>query len=186
MPPLPRSARILRSAVLAGGLAFLVALATPGCGGSAASAPPPWLLSAEVDGAPNIAPLHVWNVYLYDNSAVPEDFEFLGEGIALVGRIPKDLSVGYAENWEKLLGKSLPISRSGGDPRARKESYIEFTGHRRWEVRGGEILPEKLSGSKAGSEGDRTLSGRLRVRVLTPLGEKTIEGTFAIQVVSWG
>ena len=53
-------------------------------------------------------------------------------------------------------------------------------------VLGGLFLAEKVSGKYSGLEGDMTLPGRIRIRVLTVDGEKTISGTFAVHCVTWG
>jgi hypothetical protein len=155
--------------------------------GPSAAVKASWTLTLRVDGADVALPLETMNVMLAEDPNVrPEVFEVLGPSVVLVGDFPKGLTVGYGENWAALFGKSIAISPRGGDPREPKDSRVEIPGKGAWRVLGGTLAPEKLTGRHAGSKGDRTLHGRISLRVDTGAGEATVEGRFAVQAVTWG
>jgi hypothetical protein len=168
--------------------AFLLA-ALAGCTdsnpseGPSAATKASWALALRVDGAEVKAPLEILNVFLVeDEKRHPEVFEIVGPGVALVGEFPKDVHVGYEEGWKRLFGKAIPIAPRGGDPREPKESRVTLPDGRVLKISGGSFIAEKLTGKWAGSKGDRTLHGRVTLRV----DGKTIEGTLAVLAVTWG
>jgi hypothetical protein len=151
--------------------------------GPSAATKASWALTLRVDGAEIKAPLEILNVFLVeDEKQHPEIFEIVGPGVALVGEIPKDVHVGYEEEWKRLFGKAIPIAPRGGDPREPKESRVALPDGRVLKISGGSFIAEKLTGRRAGSRGDRTLHGRVRLQT----DGKTIEGTFAVLAVTWG
>jgi hypothetical protein len=146
-----------------------------------------WALTLKVDGNPVKVPLEILHVYLVeDEKQYPEIFEIQGPGVALVGEFPMDVHVDYGEEWKRLFGKTVAIAPRGGDPRDPKESHLTLPGGEPLKVLGGSFTAEKLTGKWAGSKGDRTLHGRITLRVAAPGGEKTLEGTFAVLAVTWG
>jgi hypothetical protein len=174
-------------------LAALAILIPAGCSdgdpgeGPSESAKASWALTLKMDGADVRLPLERFYVYLVeDEKTYPEIFEFEGPGVALAGEFPKEIHVGYGEDWSKLFGKTVTLLPRGGDPRDPKECHITVPNSPAMKVLGGSFVAEKLTGKAAGLKGDRTLHGRITLRLSTPLGEKTVEGTFAVQAVTLG
>jgi hypothetical protein len=160
-----------------------------GCGrepGVEDTAPPAWALTLEIDGQPMSVPLEIMNVFLVEDESENEIFEILGDGVALVGEIPAAAQVGYGERWEALFDRGIPLHTSGGDVREPKQAFVQLPGRGSLRVLGGEIFPEGVSGKMQGIEGDRTLSGRVELRVETDAGPETLRGTFAVHCVTWG
>jgi hypothetical protein len=166
-------------------LIFVSALSL-GCTGNDASdvTIPEWNLALNIDGGEVRLPLEVFNVYLVDDETYPEDFELLGEGVALVGEFPLDIHVGYGDDWEVLFGKNISIKPYGGFYLEPKNSVITLPGKPVMKVLGGSLIPEKVTGKYA--DLDMTLWGRINLLVQTPDGEKNFEGTFAVYCVTWG
>lgn len=173
------------------GLGFGLAFVLTGCGGGepsakATKAPPVWALHLTVDGSPVKLPLEVMDVYLVEDNAYAETFEFRGPGVTLAGEFPLTIHVDYGEDWEVLKGQTIPISATGGDRSAPVQSSIELPGLGSAQVTGGSFKVDTIGGQWAGSEGDITLSGKIQIEIKTASGPKTISGTFAAHGVTWG
>lgn len=173
-------------------LPWLLLLASCGDGSEAdaakarAAAKKEWALTLKVDGADVRVPLEVMNVLLIKRGDDPEIFEILGPGVALVGEFPAGVKVDYEEKWSNLFGKTVELKTTGGDPREPKNAVLTLPGKPELKVLGGSFVAEKFTGKWDGSEGDKTLRGRIRIRVQIDGGEKTLEGTFAVNAVTWG
>ena len=171
---------------------LLALLGTLGCSdaggedGPSADAKASWALVLKIDGADVRLPLEHLFVFLVEDETDSEIFEILGPGVALVGEFPADVHVGYGEDWPKIFGKTFGILEQGGDPREPKESHVVLPDGTRARVLDGTFTAERLTGKWAGLKGDRTLHGRVRLRLETPGGEKAVEGAFAAQAVTLG
>lgn len=175
-------------------LVVLVMLLGAGCagggGGDASSAAAArekakagWLL--KVEGSPGTLALESMDVYLMEDETAPEMFDLHGEGVRLVGTIPPAAHVGFGAEFGKLVGQTLSIQASGGDPDDPGTSSITLDGVE-YPVAGGTFRVEKLTGKWDGSEGDKTLHGTVELRVLESGGERSVRGTLATHVVTWG
>jgi hypothetical protein len=121
------------------------------------------------------------NLFLVEDDADAESFEFAGEGIRLVGQIPVDLRVGYNENWNVLIGK--PISFSASNDAMEAVSEIHLPGEAACPVTGGTFTIH----SAGESDNAKTpLSGELWLRCSTPAGERVLRGTFEVKGTTWG
>jgi hypothetical protein len=165
------------------------------CGGSSeenaakdvAASKPTWLLTMTVDGAEVKLPLEVLNVLLFkdeeDAKEIPSVFEIVGSGVHLIGEIPAANNVGYVEKWENLIGKTLTVKPSGEFHRDPVESTLTLPGKAALKVLSGSLVPDAVKGKWSGSNGNKTISGRI---TLLLQDGKTVEGTFAVHGVTWG
>lgn len=167
-----------------------LALALAGCSGGGSSeeaaSPGDWALVLKPDGGEVTIALEIMNVFLVEDESYPEVYEIVGEGATLVGTFPENLHVGYEEAWERLFGTAVLIEPTGGDPRETRFSFVELAPGVKSRVTGGTIVFERISGKMEGVEGDKTLHGRVMLKVDTGLGEETVTGTIAVHVVAWG
>lgn len=181
---------------LSTGLALALALAaTTGCAGGAGDAKTAeaarekakagWVLELEGAGEGGALALERMDIYLSDEASDPERFVIEGDGVVLVGLVPAALRVGYGEEFDRLVGRTLAIDPSGGDPSEPQASTVTVGGIA-CPVAGGGFTVEKVTGRWAGSEGDRTLHGTIELRVLEPGGERAVRGRLAVHAVTWG
>lgn len=147
-----------------------------------------WKLALDFEGHALEFPLDRFDIYLFDTDDPerwPETFEMRGDGVTLVGILPVGAQVGYGEELQNLVGKTVAIGTYGGDPHEEKHSSIRLAGVRA-PVAGGSITFRKVTGDWTGSEGDKTVWGTVRIEVQGADGLRTFEGAFAANVVSWG
>lgn len=172
-------------------LATVAALAAAGCAAedtsataaeARARAQDTWKLA--LDGAEPLA-LERMDIYLVEDDDDPEVFKLYGDEATLVGLLQPGQTVGYEEDFEQLIGKTIALDASGGDPREPEDAYVTIDG-RRVPVVGGTLTVEKVTGKWDGSDGDKTLWGTVELQVEEDEGERTIRGTFAVHAVSWG
>ena len=175
--------------------AFLPILLLAGCGGSEeedaakdrAASQATWAVILKVDGADVRWPLKVMNVLLFKDEEVakanPSAFEIEGQGVHLIGEIAPADDVGYGEKWDRLIGKTLKIKASGEFHRDQVDSKLNLPDQPDLPVTGGTMVVEKVAGKWTGSQGNKTLSGKIR---LTLHDGRTLEGTFAVHAVTWG
>ena len=146
-----------------------------------------WALVLNVDGAAVRLPLEIMNVLLFKSDEYakqnPSPFEIEGAGVHLIGDIAPADYVDYGEHWGRLVGKTLTIKASGRFHREDVESKITLPGKPEIAVTGGSMFVEKYAGKWSGSQGNKTLSGKIR---LTLYDGRTLEGTFAVHAVTWG
>jgi hypothetical protein len=146
-----------------------------------------WAAVLKVDGADVRIPLQVMNVLLFKDEeyakANPSAFEIEGQGLHLIGEIAAADDVGYGEKWDKLIGKTLTIKASGEFHRDHVDSKLTLPGKPEVAVTGGSLLVEKFTGKWSGSQGNKTLSGKIK---LTLQDGRTLEGTFSVHAVTWG
>lgn len=140
-------------------------------------------LVIDFDGSGIPVPLESMEVWLTDDPSRPERFEIQGDGIAIVGTFPRDIRVDYDENWQLLIGKSIPISERGGDPRYEKPAVLTVPGVGQFRVVGGSFTVERI---EPGWNGETPLIGRIELRVRAATGEKSLNGTFAVKAMTWG
>jgi len=176
-------------------LAFtLVSLLLMGCGrkGTAEdaeldreSARASWKIDLEENGSTHEIPLERFDIYLTEDANDPEIFEFHGAGVTLVGRFPSNVRVDYSETLENLIGKQIQIEAQGGDPGEPKLSKITLDGVAA-PVATGTFTVESLSGKIQGSDGDRTVHGRIELHLRRGDGEHILRGSFGAHAVTWG
>jgi hypothetical protein len=146
-----------------------------------------WALVLRVDGADVSIPLKVMNVLLYKDEEYakqnPSVFAIEGTGVQLIGEIAAADNVDYGEHWERLINKTLAIKASGEFHRDPVDSKIVLPGTPEIAVTGGTMFVEKYSGKWAGSDGNKTLSGKITIQLSDG---RTLEGTFAVHAVTWG
>lgn len=114
---------------------------------------------------------------------IPIVFEIKGQGISLFGEIPPANNPGYAEDWKKMIGATPAIKPSGDFARETVESKLTLPGKPEVAVTGGSLSVEAFTGKWAGSNGDRTLKGKIRLQLKDG---RTLEGTFSVHAVTWG
>jgi hypothetical protein len=178
-----------RGARLLAGGALVAALASCGGGGEGgdSAATGGWKMVLAHRGGSVVVPLEAMNVYLVEDEFYPEYFSIEGTGAILGGHFPEGLHVGYDEQWNLLFGKSIVIGTSGGDPTLQpQECFVELSPGVRSRVMGGTVIFEKLTGKLDGSEGDKTLSGRIMLVVQTSAGTETVMGTISVHCITWG
>lgn len=147
-----------------------------------------WKLALEFEGHALEFPLECLDIFIFDtddSGRWPETFEMRGDGVTLVGVLPVPAQVGYGEELQNLIGRTVAIGTYGGDPHEEKHSSIRLAGVR-VPVAGGSITFRKVTGDWIGSEGDKTVWGTVRIDVQGADGIRTLEGAFAANVVSWG
>lgn len=146
-----------------------------------------WALVLKVDGADVKIPLKAMNVLLFKDEEHarqnPSVFQIEGTGVQLIGEIAAADNVDYDERWERLINKTLTIKASGEFHRDPVDSKIALPGTPEIAVTGGTMFVEKFSGQLAGSDGDKTLSGKISLQLRDG---RTLEGTFAVHAVTWG
>jgi len=173
--------------------ALLMTLAS--CGGNdeekaakdRAAAAANWALILKVDGADVRLPLEEMNVLLFKDEDMakkhPTVFEIQGKEISLFGEIPPANNPDYGEHWEKMIGATLTLKPSGEFHRDIVDSKMMLPGKGEVQVTGGTMTPEAFSGKWSGSNGDKTLKGKIRLQLRDG---GSFEGTFAVHVVTWG
>jgi hypothetical protein len=146
-----------------------------------------WALVLKVDGADVKIPLKAMNVLLFKDEEYarqnPSVFQIEGSGVNLIGEIAAADNVDYGEHWERLINKALTIKASGEFHRDAVDSKIALPGKPEVAVIGGTMFVEKYSGKWAGSEGNKTLSGKISLQLSDG---RTLEGIFAVHAVTCG
>jgi hypothetical protein len=146
-----------------------------------------WALVLKVGGADVTIPVKAMNVLLFKDEEYakqnPSVFQIEGDAVQLIGEIAAADNVDYGEHWERLINKTLTINASGEFHRDAVDSKITLPGGPEVAVTGGTMFIEKFSGKWSGSEGDKTLSGRISLHLSDG---RTLEGTFAVHAVTWG
>lgn len=176
------AARLLVSVMLVASLASCGG----GSGDGGSAAPGDWKLVLAHGGGSVVVPVEMMNVWLVEDESYPERFNIEGEGVALGGSFPEGLHVGYEENWNAIIGKTLIMTGENGDPYEPGEAFVELAPGVRSRVMGGTIIFEKLTGKMEGSEGDKTLTGRIMLVVQTDAGTENVMGTISVHCVTWG
>ena len=146
-----------------------------------------WALVLRVDSADVRIPLKAMNVLLFKDEEYakqnPSVFQIEGSGVQLIGEIAAVDNVDYGEHWERLIHKMLTIKASGEFHRDPVDSKIALPGTPEIAVTGGTMFVEKFTGKWSGSEGNKTLSGKITLQLSDG---RTLEGTFAVHAVTWG
>jgi len=146
-----------------------------------------WALVLKVDGADVRIPLTAMNVLLFKDEEYakqnPSVFQIEGSGVQLLGEIAAADNVDYGEHWERLINKTLTIKASGEFHRDSVDSKIALPGRPEVAVTAGTMFVEKYTGKWSGSEGNKTLSGKITLRLSDG---RTLDGTFAVHAVTWG
>jgi hypothetical protein len=146
-----------------------------------------WVMVLKVDGTDVKIPLKVMNVLLFKDEEYakqnPSVFQIEGTGVQLLGEIAPADNVDYGEHWDRLVNKMLTIKASGEFHRDPIDSKIALPGGPEVAVTGGTMFVEKFTGKWSGSEGNKTLSGKITLQLSDG---RTIEGTFAVHAVTWG
>jgi hypothetical protein len=140
-------------------------------------------LVIDYNGSSIPVPLESMEVWLTEDRSTPERFEIQGDGIAIVGTFPRDIRVDYDENWHLLIGRSIPLSGRGGDPRYEKPAVLTMPGVGQFRVLGGSFTVERI---RPGRNGETPLIGRIELRVRAATGETLLNGTFGVKAMTWG
>jgi hypothetical protein len=165
-----------------------------GCGGSEKAedaeldrenARASWRIDLDENGSTHEIPVERFDIYLTEDADHPEIFEFHGDGVTLVGKFPSNVRVDYSEDLENLIGQPIQIEAQGGDPGEPKLSKITLDGVVA-PVATGTFTVERLSGKIQGSDGDRTVHGRIELHLRRGDGEHILRGTFGAHAVTWG
>jgi hypothetical protein len=110
-------------------------------------------------------------------SKAPDSFEFAGPGVLLTGAFPPTFKPNADADWKALVGKPIPIRPKLGDA----ESELKLPG---------EEKPTKLVGGSFTIDGLKTeplrVNGKLTLKLRTPTGEKSADGTFDVGVIRYG
>jgi len=141
------------------------------------------LLVLEIEGTVRRVPLDAMDVWLSRNPSRPEPFEIHGNGVALVGTLPRELRIGYEENWRALVGHKVVLAARGGDPRYEKPAVLGVPGVGQFRVMGGSFTVEKVD---PGWNGQTPLTGRIELRVRTARGESVLNDTLTVKAMTWG
>ena len=146
-----------------------------------------WALVLRVDGADVRIPLKVMNVLLFKDEEYakqnPSVFQIEGSGVHLIGEIAAADNVDYGEHWERLVNEMLTIKASGEFHRDPVDSTITLPGAPEIAVTGGTMFIEKYTGKWTGSEGNKTISGKITIQLSDG---RRLEGTFAVHAVTRG
>jgi len=102
------------------------------------------------------------------------EFEIRGDGVTLVGVLPVPAQVGYGEELENLVGKTVTITSHGGNPHEQRNSSLRLAGVPAL-VSGGTITFRKVTGKWSGQDGDRTVWGTVEIQIETASGTTTLE-----------
>jgi hypothetical protein len=141
-----------------------------------------WKMILDWEGSEIEHPLERLDIFIFDTDdpeRYPETFELRGDGVTLVGTLPVEAQVGYGEELERLVGKTVPIGTHGGDPHEQKHSSIRLAGMS-IPVTGGSTTFRRVTGKWSGRDGDKTVWGTLRLDVQGATGVRTLEGAFAV------
>jgi hypothetical protein len=174
------------------GLAFAlaVALVVSSCSGkeekAEGTADRDWRITLVRDGATYKLPVTVMSVFLAEDESYPEKFKIEGDGLQFVGEFPAGVHVGYGVNWSVLIDRPVDIQETYNFWGTDEPSYLTFPDLPRYRVLGGTFTVAKTGGTTAGVDGDLSIHGKIVLKVNTPLGEETLEGTFVIHGVTWG
>ncbi len=151
-------------------------------------------------------PLKMFDLHLTGDDAFPETFEMKGDGVCFAGIVPPSIRVGYGCKWENLIAKPIALdSRSrtqiGTDllkaakielpKEALNEAYERYStfalpGKPVARVLGGVFMVEKVTGKYGGLDGDKTLHGKIEIRIQDGAGEKLFKGAFKVRCITWG
>ncbi len=146
-----------------------------------------WAIVLKIDGADVRFPLEAMNVLLFKDeeyaSKNPTVFEITGKEISLYGEIPPANQPGYAEDWQKMVGATLTIKASGEFIRDIVESRFNIPGKGEAQVVSGTMTVESRYGKWSGSQGDKSLKGRV---TLVLRDGRTVSGTFETHAFTWG
>ena len=146
-----------------------------------------WALVLRIDGGDVRIPLQAMNVLLFKDEEHakqnPSVFHIEGSGVRLIGEIAAADNVDYGEHWERLINKTLTIKASGEFHRDSVDSKIALPGRPEVAVTAGTMFVEHYTGKWSGSEGNKTLSGKITLQLSDG---RTLEGTFAVHAVTWG
>jgi len=140
-------------------------------------------LVLEINGADLKVPLEAMDVWLNEDPDRPESFAIHGDDVSIVGRLPAELRIGYDENWQTLVGRAVPLSSEGGDPRFAVPAVLTVPGVGQYRLLGGSITVEQVGPAW---NGQTPLRGRIELRIRAAVGEASLRGTFAVKAMTWG
>jgi hypothetical protein len=123
-----------------------------------------------VDGKEVELSVDSMDMYLADQPNKPQDFALWGEEATIVGQLPSGVKIDEDENFQVLVGKTIPIKARIGTRRDGEKSYVMVNGQE-IKVTGGTLIVDKI-------EDEYVLHGRITLKVQTTTGEKTWSGTF--------
>lgn len=140
-------------------------------------------LQLEFDGQSVDLSLERLNVYLTESEDEPEIFQLAGPNVSLAGRFPADVRVDYEENWRELLSRSIPVSESLGSDFEPSASTITLPDLGTCRILGGTLVIDSVGQNR---DAKTPLRGTCTLRCVTPQGEVSVRGTFAVLGTTWG
>ena len=140
-----------------------------------------WTLILTLDGETHEASLESMDIFLQDDEESAEPFALAGDGVRLAGSIPGAIHVGYEEDFDRLIGHRVAILASGFDGSGDFDSSIELEDGP-LAVEGGWMEIRSVTGTREGSEGDRTLHGTIELRTDRGL----LHGKIDVHAITWG
>jgi hypothetical protein len=163
-------------------IAFLSALLLlGGCGDDR-----PDMLALEIDGKTVELKLEKMDIYLVDpahQAEFPESFEIVGPDVILCGEFPKSTRVGHEAKYDVLRGTNVAITKANADVREPKRSSLTLPESGPTTVEGGSLVVDQIG---QGDDARTPLSGKVQLRLKTPSGERTVNGTFKVKGTTWG
>jgi len=123
------------------------------------------------------------DIFLVDDDEAMESFQLRGSNVLLAGTFPKEIRVGYDEEWSTLVDEEIPISAKVVFGSDETESTVILPGLGKVPVTGGSITIDRHD---PGFDAKTPLTGKVRLIIKSPKGEQTIEGTLSVLAKTWG
>lgn len=167
----------------------VASLVLTGCMAGGGSEPPSgWTsfeqkLELDLDGHTIPMPLEAMDLWLTEDDEYPETFEIHGAGTSLGGTFPKDVRVGYEDNWSVLIGRPITISMKHATPYEEKTSVLTVPGVGPVDVIGGQFTIEKV---EPDWDAKVPITGSIELRVRANGSEITLRGRLAVKGTGWG
>ncbi len=130
-------------------------------------------IDLDIEGSSVMVPLEGMDVWLTEDDDSPESCVLHGVGTSLGGTFPRDVRVGYEDDWRGLVGRAIAIAPRHLTMDGEAASIVTVPGAGRVEVLGGQLTIEKVDG---GWEARTPLTGRIELQVRGGAGVLTLRG----------
>ncbi len=141
-------------------------------------------LSITQNGQETSIPLQGMDIYLVDPDSggdYPETFLVHGEGVKLAGAFPKDLKVGYEEELERLVGRTVKIEAKSSTGGETVKAHITLAGEK-IPLKGGTLEFVRFLGNNPNGAG-----GAVEAKVHLDRAEGgSLDGTMLVLAKTWG